>query len=270
MLKITDKEFHLLTEYIESNYGIHFKEQKKTLLITRLHKVLEEMGFKTFTQYYDYITNDKSGKAVTIFVDKITTNHTFFMREPEHFFYFKNTVLPEIVPKIKNNDLRIWCAASSTGEEPYTLAMLIDEFFEDKKAFWDTKILATDINTSVLDTAKKGIYKNESIAPLEKMWRLKYFKKNDSDTSVIVDKIKNEVIFRKFNLMEPEFPFKKKFHVIFCRNVMIYFDTKTKDQLVEKFYDYLEDGGYLFVGHSESLNRATTKFKYVKPAVYKK
>ena len=104
MLKITDKEFHLLTEYIESNYGIHFKEQKKTLLITRLHKVLEEMGFKTFTQYYDYITNDKSGKAVTIFVDKITTNHTFFMREPEHFFYFKNTVLPEIVPKIKNND----------------------------------------------------------------------------------------------------------------------------------------------------------------------
>jgi chemotaxis protein methyltransferase CheR len=270
MIQITDKEFLLLTEFIMNNYGIQFKEQKKTLLITRLNNVLEEMGFNNFTQYYEYITHDKSGKSVTVFIDKITTNHTYFMREPEHFFYFKDTVLPEITPKIKNQDLRIWCAASSTGEEPYTLAMLVDEFFGDKKCVWDTKILATDINSSVLETAKKGIYSNDAIAPLEKMWKLKYFKKNNTETSLVVDKIKNEVIYRKFNLMEPEFPFKKKFHVIFCRNVMIYFDANTKDILVEKLYNCLEDGGYLFVGHSESLNRATTKFNYVKPAVYKK
>ncbi|MGD1820074.1 MAG: CheR family methyltransferase [Pleomorphochaeta sp.] len=270
MVTITDIEYHLLAEFIESNYGIHLKEAKKTLLMTRLNNVLADMKFKTFTQYYDYITHDKSGKSIITFVDKITTNYTYFMREPDHFYYFKDTVLPEIVPKIKNKDLRVWCAASSTGEEPYTLAMLIDEFFGEEKAFWDTKILATDINSKVLQTAKNGVYRNEALTSLTKMWKLKYFKKNDLETLLIVDKIKNEVIYRKFNLMEREFPFKKKFHVIFCRNVMIYFDTITKDRLVEKFYNCLEDGGYLFIGHSESLNRATTKFNYIKPAVYRK
>jgi len=270
MIEITDKEFLLITDFIKSNYGIQFKEQKKTLLTSRLHNILDEMGFSNFTQYYEYMTHDKSGKAITNFVDKITTNHTYFMREAEHFNYLKNNVLPEIVPKIKNHDLRIWCAASSTGEEPYTLAMLVDEFFGDEKALWDTKVLATDICASVLETAQKGIYNNISIEPLEKMWRLKYFNKIDITNSKIIDRIQNEVIFRKFNLMEPEFPFKKKFHIIFCRNVMIYFDAATKDRLIEKFYNSLEDGGYLFVGHSESLNRATTEFKYVKPAIYRK
>ena len=270
MIAITEKEFHLLTEYIESNYGIHIKEQKKTLLISRLHNLLEEMNFINFTQYYNYLINDKSGQAITTFVDKITTNHTYFMRESDHFYFLKDNVLPEIVPKIKGKDLRVWCAASSTGEEPYTLAMIIDEFFGSEKALWDTKVLATDISSAVLETAKKGIYSNEAIAPLQKMWRLQYFQKETTESSRIIDKIRNEVIYRKFNLMEPQFPFKKKFHIIFCRNVMIYFDSQTKDRLIEKLYNCLEDGGYLFVGHSESISRATTKFNYVKPAVYRK
>lgn len=270
MLAITDKEFHLLAEFIKSNYGIYMKEQKKTLLMSRLHIIIEEMGYNSFTQYYDYITNNKNTDALTAFVDKITTNHTYFMREPEHFFYLKEHVLPEIVPKIKNKDFRMWCAASSTGEEPYTLAMILDEYFGKDKALWDTKILATDISTNVLETAKKGIYSTEAIAPLEKMWKLQYFKKLDTENSIVIDKIRNEVIYRKFNLMEPEFPFRKKFHVIFCRNVMIYFDQNTKDQLVEKLYNCLEDGGYLFIGHSESINRQASRFNYIKPAVYQK
>lgn len=270
MVSITGKEFQLLSEYIELNYGIQLKDQKQTLMISRLHKVLEEMGFQNFTQYYEYIIRDKSGEAVTTLVDKITTNHTYFMREAEHFYYFKNHVLPEIVPKIKSKDLRIWCAASSSGEEPYTLAMIIDEFFGHHREQWDTKLLATDISTLVLEIAKKGIYSNERIAPLEKIWKSQYFRKLDNDHSIVVDQIRNQVIYRKFNLMEPEFPFKKKFHVIFCRNVMIYFDTMTKDQLVSKFYDCLEEGGYLFVGHSETINRGATKLMYMKPAVYKK
>lgn len=270
MLAITDKEFRLLAEFIKSNYGIHMKEQKKTLLMSRLHIIIEEMGFNSFTQYYDYITTNKSTDAITAFVDKITTNHTYFMREPEHFLYLKEHVLPEIVPKIKNKDFRMWCAASSTGEEPYTLAMILDEYFGKEKALWDTKILATDISTNVLETAKKGIYSTEAISSLEKNWKLQYVKKIDIENSIITDKIRNEVIFRKFNLMEPEFPFRKKFHVIFCRNVMIYFDQSTKDQLVEKLYNCLEDGGYLFIGHSESINRQISKFNYIKPAVYQK
>jgi chemotaxis protein methyltransferase CheR len=148
--------------------------------------------------------------------------------------------------------------------------MILDEFFGKDKLFWDTKVLATDISGSVLETAQKGIYENERIAPLPSHWKLSYFKKIDNERSVLTERIRNEVIYRRFNLVEESFPFKKKFHVIFCRNVMIYFDNETKIKLVNKFYDHMEYGGYLFIGHSESLNRETTRFKYVMPAVYKK
>jgi chemotaxis protein methyltransferase CheR len=148
--------------------------------------------------------------------------------------------------------------------------MIIDEFFGKEKFYWDTKVLATDISSKVLEEAKKGVYKNTQTDTLPSKWRLSYLNKIDSECSAFNDKIKSEVIFRKFNLMETVFPFKKKFHVIFCRNVMIYFDSKTKCELVKKFYDLLEPGGYLFIGHSESLNREETNLKYIMPAVYRK
>ena len=144
------------------------------------------------------------------------------MREVEHFFYFRDKVLPYFTGRQKDKDLRIWSAGCSSGEEPYTLAMFIDEFFGKEKMWWDSKILATDISTKVLEEAIKGIYSNEEIATLPSPWKLHYFKKIDNENSVLVDKIRNEVIYRKFNLMDRAFPFKRKFHVIFCRNVMIY------------------------------------------------
>jgi chemotaxis protein methyltransferase CheR len=148
--------------------------------------------------------------------------------------------------------------------------MILDEFFGNEKMHWDTKVLATDISDKVLDDARKGIYGNKEIETIPAKWRLSYTRKINSADAVFIDKIRNEVIFRKFNLMEAIFPFKKKLHVIFCRNVMIYFDDKTKNALVNKYYDLLEPGGYLFIGHSESLNRDETRFKYVQPAVYRK
>jgi len=270
MFKITDEEFNQLANFIQSNYGIYLKKEKQALVTGRLYNVLVQHNFNNFSEYYDYVISDKTGKAVVKLIDKITTNHTFFMREPDHFFYFRDEVLPYLKKTVKDKDLRIWSAGCSTGEEPYTLAMIIDEFFGSNKAWWDTKILATDISTKVLDQAKKGIYTNEKIAVLPSFWKLNYFKKIDSTHNMIVDRIKKEVIFRNFNLMERVFPFKKKFHVIFCRNVMIYFDAKTKRELVNKFYDATEYGGYLFIGHSESLSRDETKYKYVMPAVYRK
>lgn len=270
MLSITESEFGKLAQYIKANYGIHLKEQKMTLVSGRLFNVLQQEGFKSFTEYYNHIISDKSGDAVVTLVDKITTNHTFFMREADHFYYFRDKVLPYLTNTLKEKDLRIWCAACSSGEESYTLAMIIDEHFGFQKSLWDTKILATDISTKVLDMATEGIYENERLAPLPNHWKLNYFKKLDQEKSIVSEKIRNEVIYRKFNLMETVFPFKRKFHVIFCRNVMIYFDSKTKDELVERFYDQLEYGGYLFIGHSESLIRDKTRFKYVMPAVYRK
>lgn len=270
MVTITEKEFHQLANYIKTNYGIHLKEEKITLVTGRLHNVLQQAGFKSFTDYYNHIIADKSGDAVVTLIDKITTNHTFFMREADHFHFFRDKVLPFLAGTVKEKDLRIWCAASSSGEESYTLAMIIDEFFGKEKMWWDTKILATDISEKVLDIAKKGIYSNERIAPLPSHWKTNYFKKFNAENSVLIDKIRNEVIYRKFNLMDSVFPFKKKFHTIFCRNVMIYFDNETKTRLVNKFYEQLECGGYLFIGHSESLNRETTSFKYIMPAIYRK
>ena len=231
---------------------------------------MANMNFNRLTEYLDYVVTDKTGQAETVMLDKITTNYTFFMREAEHFTFFKEQVLPALTRTTQNKDLRIWSAACSSGQEPYTLAMIIDEYFGSKKPEWDSKILATDLSQSMLEAAEKGVYSNESISPLPAYWKLNYFKKADAENMVLMDKIKKEVIFRKLNLIDPVLPFKQKFHVIFCRNVMIYFDNKTKDELVEKLYNLTEPGGYLFIGHSESLNRNNTRYNHVIPAVYKK
>ena len=270
MVNIADREYEILTDYILKNYGIKLGNEKKSLVVGRLQDVLLQKKFSSFTEYYEYVVSDKTGNAVVALVDKITTNHTFFMREPSHFYYFKDNVMPCLVSIIKNKDLRIWSAGCSTGEEAYTLAMIIQDHFGNDKSLWDTKVLATDISSKVLEIAKKGEYRNKDIEALPLYWRANYFKKTDNDRSIVTDKIRNEVIFRSFNLMNSSFPFKKKFHIIFCRNVMIYFDAQTKKELVNRFYDFMEPGGYLFIGHSESLNREETRFKYVMPAVYRK
>lgn len=271
MLNITDREFCKLSEYIKGNYGINLSDKKKALVVGRLQNILIEKNFDSFSEYTDYVMNDKTGDAVRILISKITTNYTYFMREPEHFQYFKTVALPYWHDQLRNiKDLRVWSAGCSSGEEPYTLSMTIADFFGNDKGLWDTKILATDISTRVLDEAKKGVYSNESLENVPKMWKNLYFNRYDDENSVVADSIKKEVLFRPFNLMTNTFPFRKKFHVIFCRNVMIYFDAETKRELVNKFYEHTEYGGYLFIGHSESLNREETRYKYIKPAVYRK
>jgi chemotaxis protein methyltransferase CheR len=270
VITITYQEFKQLAAYIKANYGINLKDEKQTLVNGRLQHVLMEKNFANFSEYYDYLISDRTGVAVATLISKITTNHTFFMRESDHFIYFRDVVLPFLKKIIIGKDLRIWSAGCSTGEEPYTLAMLLDEYFGVEKKTWDSKILATDISETVLDKAVKGIYKKEDIDVLPSTWRLSYWNRLDDENVIVADRIRNEVIFRKFNLMNKSFPFKKKFHVIFCRNVMIYFDAQTKRELVNRYYDSLEYGGYLFIGHSESLSREETKFKYIMPAVYRK
>jgi chemotaxis protein methyltransferase CheR len=270
MIEISDKEFSFLADYMLNNYGIKLGSGKRTLVTGRLQNILKEKNFNSFSEYYDYVKSDKTGNALAALMNKITTNHTFFMREPAHFYYFRDHVLPYLANTIKKMDLRIWSAGCSSGEEAYTLAMIIQDYFGTAKSLWDTKILATDISSKVLETAKKAEYLNKNIESLPLYWRMNYIKKTDDEKSILVDKIKNEVIFRSFNLMNSSFPFKQKFHVIFCRNVMIYFDPERKKELVERFYDSIEPGGYLFIGHSESINREETRFKYVMPAIYRK
>lgn len=270
MRQITEKEFKQLVDFVKIKYGVDLF-QKKALVVGRLQNYLADNGFKSFSEYYDYILRDKTGKAASDLINKLTTNHTFFMREPAHFEYFQKRVLPYLESaEARRKDLRIWSAGCSTGEEPYTLAMIISDYFGAAHGLWDTKILATDISTDVLTKAMNGVYANERIASLPEKWKKEYFIKIDEEVSRISDKIKRELIFKRFNLMEEVFPFRRKFHVIFCRNVMIYFDLETRNKLVKKFYDCLETGGYLFVGQSESLSREECDFSYVIPALYRK
>lgn len=269
MIAIKAKEFEQIVSYVKTAYGLNLAE-KKHLLEGRLQQVLQDMNFASFGEYFDYIRQDKTGEAVITLINKVTTNHTFFMREPDHFHFFYDKVLPYLEANVKDKDLRIWSAGCSTGEEPYTLAMLVADYFKNQKFLWDSRILATDISRKVLTAATEGIYSTEQIAPLPERWRKSYFTKVDDQHYAVADVIRNEVVFRAFNLTNPVFPFKKKFHVIFCRNVMIYFDMPTKQELVRKFYEFTEPGGYLFIGHAESINRDQSQYKYIMPAVYRK
>lgn len=269
-MTISDQEFRQFADYIRASYGIYFKTEKKSLVEGRLGPMLSGMSIGSLTAYLDYVKADRTGRAAAQMLDKLTTNYTFFMREPEHFRFFSETVLPYLAATVKSRDLRIWSAACATGEEPYTLAMLIDEHFSPVKSAWDTKILATDLSQGVLNTARAAVYSKDKIADLPERWKKRYFKDQDAQNCVLTDRIRNEVVFSALNLMDPSFPFRQRMHVIFCRNVMIYFDNQTKDRLVERLYDVTEPGGFLFIGHSEGLNRERTRYRYVMPAVYRK
>jgi chemotaxis protein methyltransferase CheR len=268
MINLKENEFRELTKFLKLNYGINLIH-KKELIEARLNNVLVEKGFNNFRKYLDYVYSDITKNELTTLINKLTTNHTFFLREQQHFDFFKNQVLPYLATTVKNKDLRIWSAGCSSGEEAYTLAMIMQDYFGEQRSSWDKKILASDISVNVLQTAEKGIYDSESLKNVSKSWKLNYFNKINDNTYKINLNLKNEVIFRIFNLMD-DFPFKRKFHVIFCRNVMIYFDQETKDRLIKKFYDMTEPGGYLFIGLSEALNRNEIPYEYVMPSVYRK
>ncbi|WP_048571627.1 CheR family methyltransferase [Clostridium cylindrosporum] len=269
MLTISNMEFERLCQYIKRYYGINLYN-KRNIIEGRLSGYILERGYKGFGEYLEKVFNDHTGKEISFLVEKLTTNHTYFMREWEHFEYYKNKVLPYFSNILKERDLRVWSAGCSSGEEPYTLAMINKDYFKGKGGAWDTKILATDISDKVIAQGVKGVYTEENIKDLKPEWKREYLNNVGNGNYAISDEIKKEVIFRSFNLMEQNFPFKKKFHVIFCRNVMIYFDTSTKVKLINKFYESTEVGGYLFIGHSESLAYHNTNYKYIMPAVYRK
>lgn len=267
---MTESEFVRISQFLKNRYGIDMT-QKKEIVTGRLENTLRRNGWDNYTAYMNAVERDASGKLERELVNLLTTNHTYFMREFEHFDFFKKEVLPWL--KIKeslNKDLRIWCGASSTGEEPYMIAMMLLDFFGFEHSKWDTKVLATDISTEVLETAIRGIYSKEQIEGLPVHWKRRFLKPIDNGTNYqITDELKQEVLFRQFNLMDA-FPFHRKMHVIFLRNVMIYFDRETKYQLIKKIYDVLEPGGYLFVGRTETIEKRDVSFVMVQPSIFRK
>jgi chemotaxis protein methyltransferase CheR len=268
---ITDEEFHRIRAYIRANFGISLGDEKKSLIHSRLRTVLIEKGFDNFSDYFDYLIRERSGAAATQFINRITTNHTFFARETDHFEYFREEVLPYIEDKHKSSrDVRVWCAGCSTGEESCQLEIIIQDYFKGRAEKWDTQLLATDISTKVLEKAAVGVYAAESVKALPPQWQRDHFRKLDEERFAVADHIKSQITYRRLNLMDEAFSFKRPMQTIFCRNVMIYFDNETRDRLVQKFYDLTEPGGFLFIGHSESLNHTSTQYRYVRPAIYRK
>lgn len=267
-MELTDREFQWIVDYVRNRYGIELG-QKRVMITGRLENYLVRNNYQSYGDFIQKIKNNPTGPEASNFINILTTNHTFFMREFIHFEYMIKNVLPWIKEKeAGKHDVRIWSAAASTGEEPYTIAMILQDFFGLDKE-WDTQLLATDISSRVLKKAKEGTYLEEQIAPLPANWKRRYFRKTGDGIYTVTPEIRNNVCFKRFNLMD-EITFKGKFQVVFLRNVMIYFDEVTKTKLLHRIYDHMEDGGYLFIGTTESIDRTSIGFKYVQPSIYRK
>lgn len=268
-MEITDLEFSRIVEYVRREFGINLTE-KRTLITGRMDNFLKKKGYSCYGEFMDRVEMHRGSEEEHELINLLTTNHTYFLREPVHFDYLKDVVLPWICRKERaTHDMRIWSAASSSGEEAYTAQMVINDYLKNDISLWNTDMLATDISAKVLEKASTGVYPAESIEKLPQHWKQLYFEKDGDETVRIAESLRKRVIFRTFNLMDP-FPFRRKFHCIFLRNVMIYFEDDTKKKLLDKIYESLEPGGFLFIGTTESIDRGTSSFEYIQPSIYRK
>lgn len=267
-MQLTSRDFTRLKTFMYNNYGINL-EKKEKLIETRLALVVKRMGFNDFSSYIDALMKDRSGEMVAIIVEKLTTNFTYFMREEQHFSFLKDKIILNKIKSPLTKEINIWCAASSSGEEPYCLAMTSKSALGMNKRV-NISITASDISRNVLNIAKRGIYSKEKVAKLPQAWVKNYFKQTDNKNYEVVDEIKKMINFKYFNLNDGVGWEKSKYDVIFCRNVMIYFDDPTKKKLCKRLYDSLKPGGYLIIGLSENLSTLTNDFERVEPSVYKR
>lgn len=269
---ITDREFQLFRDIIFRETGINMSDRKRNLIVARLSKRLRALNLASFSEYYQYLTESHdAGDELINLINRVTTNKTDFFRERHHFEFLMDTVLPSYIEESRRGRerrLRIWSAGCSSGEEPYSIAMTLSEAFQNERG-WDIKILATDLDTEILTCASRGTYSSQQITPVPIGYISKYFIRSPEGYTVC-PQIKNMVTFRKLNLMEPTFPMKRPFDLIFCRNVMIYFNDRTKADLIRKFHMHLKDDGYMFIGHSESLMNMKHMFRFLKHTVYRK
>ncbi|MGP8154862.1 MAG: CheR family methyltransferase [Smithella sp.] len=266
-LKLSSQQFDKISRLVYQVSGIDLHEGKEELVKARLLKRLRHLRISDFDHYLKYLANDKSKIEVGAMVDVLTTNKTNFFRESDHLDFLRD----EIVPGLSKGPIRIWSAGCSSGEEPYSIAIVLSQSIPEIEKR-DVRILATDISDRMMEQARQGLYDGESLRSVSPQLKHKYFK-NAEVGGVrkyrVVPILQSMVCFAKLNLME-EWPMRGAFDVIFCRNVMIYFDKPTQENLVRRFWSMLREGGYLLVGHSESLTFLAHDYRYLKPAVYQK
>ena len=274
-VELTDAEFEKISRLIYDQCGICLGQGKESLVRSRLGKRIREGHFESFWNYYEHVVQDSTGEELIRLLDSISTNFTSFFREEQHFDYLGSELLPELVQRKQQirgkRTIRLWSAGCSSGEEPYSIAITLLETIKSPLA-WELSILATDISTKVLLAAESGVFSKDRVTSIPHEVLKKYFLRGDRkwrDFVRVKDSLKEYISFRRLNLMEP-FRFGEQFDCIFCRNVMIYFDSKTRTELVSRFYNCLNEGGAFLIGHSESLTGIKHSFKYVRPAIYRK
>jgi len=265
MATMTEKEFKRFKSFIYDHAGIDLAPAKQVMVSSRLNRRLNYYQLATYTEYFELVMNPENKQEFQVMVDLLTTNETYFFREPKHFDFLKNTILKQY----KGKDFRLWSAASSSGEEVYSIAMILAENLAGKQ--W--RILGTDLSTKVLKAAHQAVYMMDRIDLLDQALMKKYCLKgvrSQENTFKIGDKLRERVRFKQLNLMKPLPPKIGMFDVIFLRNVLIYFDNETKKQVVERIISALKPGGYFFISHSETLTRITDKLEMVQPSIYMK
>jgi chemotaxis protein methyltransferase CheR len=267
MVELTDKEFITLRDYVLNNYGIDLSK-KRVLIQGRLAATLAQRGLTGYTEYIDQVMTDKSGVEVNLLLNKLTTNLTYFMREREHFDFVRDVALPE-VDRAGKREIRVWSAGCSSGEEPYTLAMLMMEYYAGKPGAPRIAMLASDISQKVLGEAQLGEYREEGLKDLPPAWKTRYFDKLPSGMYRVKDAVRRNVAFKTVNLMDP-FRFAAPFELIFCRNVMIYFEKQRKKELVDKFCQWTAPGFYFIISHSENIERGEVGFRMLKPSIFRR
>lgn len=275
---LSERDFKRLSKFIHSECGIKMPDSKKTMLESRLQKRLRRLKLASFTEYCDYLFSPQGIENELVhMIDVVTTNKTDFFREPGHFDYLAQKALPELIAVHGagiRKELMVWSAGCSTGEEPYTLAIVLSEFAERCPGFkFRYLILATDISTEVLEKAKHGIYEHDKVNPLPPGMKKKYLLRGKNKSSGLVriaPDLRSNVRFRRLNFLEGDFGMREHMDIIFCRNVIIYFDRPTQEKLLSRFCSHLGPGGYIFMGHSETLHGMNLPLLQVAPTIYRK
>jgi chemotaxis protein methyltransferase CheR len=268
---LSPDEFRKIGELTFKSCGIDLADGKQQLVQARLGKKIRQGNFSGFDDYYRHVVADQTGRELAALLDALTTNFTSFLREPAHFDFLRKTILPGLGKSGKTGSIRVWSAACSTGEEPFTIAFsLLEEL--GTSAAGRIAILASDLSTRVLETAERAAYPSERFSACPPDWQRKYLLRGSQRWEGwyrVKPQVRRLIEFRRLNLMETFRP-PQLFHVIFCRNVMIYFDKGTQAQLVNRLAPCLEPGGYLLIGHAESLTGLHHPYEYIQPAVYRK
>jgi chemotaxis protein methyltransferase CheR len=271
-------DYEFIRDIVYSHSRINLGPDKQELVSARLGKRLRATGMATITDYCDFLRTPAGGEEVGNLIDVISTNHTYFFREEGHFEALRSVILPDLARRRERDRepwsaLRVWSAACSSGEEPYSISIALEEYFNSRPLSWPRQIEATDISTRILAKAEAAIYPAETVSKLAPDMVKKYFQTGYAEQAGLYrvkTPFRSIVRFRRMNLLEGALPFDEPFQIIFCRNVMIYFDRATQEELINRLKSKLVPGGYLLVGHSESLTGINHGLKAIRPATYQK